>query len=54
MSSRMHTDSLNSLTFYMIRVQGLVELDPLWLDLVEALVRRETGEQVYGSALEFV
>ncbi|MFM7983027.1 MAG: hypothetical protein ACKPKO_27255, partial [Candidatus Fonsibacter sp.] len=37
-----------------VRVEHVVELYPFWLDLVEALVRRETEEPVYGSALELV
>ena len=35
---------LELLDLYRIRVQGVVELDSFWLDLVEALVRRETGK----------
>ena len=42
------------LHLYRAEVQSVVELDPFRLDLVEALVRRETGEQVNGSALELL
>ena len=33
-------------------MQRVVELDSLRLDLVEALVRRETRNKIYGSALD--